>query len=87
MKYFGPIKEYISVSVKMESSEEKNTKKIKKEDELVQKYLEETYNLIEDLSENEIRNRATKKVDEIFKMEEEKRLRDLENEEVGRNLN
>lgn len=87
MMCFGSIKEYITVSVKIEKNKEKNTKKIKKEDELVQKYLEETYNLIEDLSENEIRNRATKRVDNIFKMEKEKRLKNSEGDEIGRNLN
>ena len=75
---FKNIRSYLTVSVKMEPKE---TKKIKKEDEEVQKYLEETYTLIEDLNVNEIKNRANKKVDDIFKQEEEKRMKNQEDKE------
>ena len=74
---FSSIKSYLTVSVKME---QKEVKKLKKEDELVQKHLEETYTLIEDLNDNEIKNRANKKVDDIFRLEEEKRLMNEEKE-------
>ncbi len=84
---FEPIKEHISVSVKLDASETKEVKKLKKEDELVQIYLEETYNLIEDLNDNEIRDRANKRVDEIFKLEEERRAKEVEKEEKDLNLN
>lgn len=68
-KMFQPIKEYLTVSVKME---EKEIKKPNKRDEEIQKYLEETVGLIRGMNENEIKNRVTKKVDEIFRQEEVK---------------
>ena len=68
-KMFQPIREYLTVSVKME---EKEIKKPSKRDEEIQKYLEETVGLIRGMSENEMKNRVTQRVDEIFKQEEKK---------------
>ena len=68
-KLFEPIKEYLSVSVKLE---EKERKEIDKRDEEIQKYLEETVGLVKGMNENEIKNRINQKVDEIFKQEDAK---------------
>ena len=65
-KLFDSIKEYLTVSVKME---EKTRKKINERDEKIQKYLEETVGLIKGMSENEIKNRVNEKVDKIFEKE------------------
>lgn len=74
---FQPIKEYLTVSVKIE---EKEIKKPNKRDEEIQKYLEETVGLIRGMSENEMKNRVIQKVDEIFKQEEvkEEKTKDLD---------
>ena len=72
-KIFEPIKEYLTVSVKME---EREIKKPSKRDEEIQKYLEETVGLIKGLNENEMKNRVVQKVDEIFKQEEIKKEKD-----------
>lgn len=72
-KIFEPIKEHLAVSVKME---EKVIKKPNERDLNIQKYLEETLYLINDMNENEIKNRVTKKVDEIFKQEEVKKVQE-----------
>ena len=76
-KMFQPIKEYLTVSVKIE---EKEIKKPNKRDEEIQKYLEETVGLIRGMSENEMKNRVIQKVDEIFKQEEvkEEKTKDLD---------
>ena len=70
---FEPIKEYLTVSVKME---EREIKKPSKRDEEIQKYLEETVGLIKGMNENEMKNRVVQKVDEIFKQEEIKKEKD-----------
>ena len=72
-KIFEPIKEYLTVSVKME---EREIKKPSKRDEEIQKYLEETVGLIKGMNENEMKNRVVQKVDEIFKQEEIKKEKD-----------
>ena len=69
-KALEPIKQYLAVSVKME---EKVVKKPEKRDEEIQKYLEETVKLIKGMNENEIKNRAIQKVDQIFMQEEMKK--------------
>ena len=74
-KIFETIKEHLTVSVKME---EKDRKKIAQRDEDIQKYLEETVGLVKGMSENEIKNRVNKKVDEIFKQEEIKKVHEEE---------
>lgn len=65
-KLFDPIKEYLTVSVKMD---EKTRKKLNPRDEEIQKYLEETVGLIKGMSENEIKNRVNEKLDKIFEKE------------------
>ena len=80
---FESIRTYLTVSVKL--GKQKETKKISKEDELVQKHLEETYTLINNLNENDIKNRANQKVDDIFKMEEERKQKELEERDVENN--
>lgn len=72
-KMFHPIKEYLTVSVKME---EKEIKKQNQRDEEIQKYLEETVGLIRGMNENEIKNRVIQRVDEIFRQEENKEYND-----------
>ena len=67
------VKEYLTVSVKME---EREIKKPSKRDEEIQKYLEETVGLIKGMNENEMKNRVVQKVDEIFKQEEIKKEKD-----------
>jgi len=80
---FEPIKQYLTVKVKME---EKEVKKQNPKDLEIQNYLEETLYLIKDMNENEIKNRVSKHVDEIFEQEElkkmqEERLQEDENTE------
>lgn len=72
-KLFEPIKDYLSVSVKME---EKERKKIDKRDEEIQKYLEETVGLVKGMNENEVKNRINQKVDEIFRQEDAKNVKE-----------
>ena len=74
---FEPIRKYITVSAKMNEEHEhkKEHKKVGKREEDVQQYLEDTYILIKDLNENEIKNRINAKLDTIFKEEEVKRIR------------
>jgi 5-bromo-4-chloroindolyl phosphate hydrolysis protein len=54
--------------------EEKELKKQNPKDEEIQKYLEETIYLINDMKENEDKNRVTQKVNEIFEKEEIKKI-------------
>lgn len=70
---FEPIKQYLTVKVKME---EKEIKKQEPKDIEIQNYLEETLYLIKDMNDNEIKNRVNKHVDEIFQQEEMKRLQE-----------
>lgn len=70
---FEPIKQYLTVKVKME---EKETKKQEPKDIEIQNYLEETLYLIKDMNDNETKNRVNKHVDEIFQQEEMKRLQE-----------
>ena len=69
---FYPIKQYIKISGKGKEVEEK--KELGKKEKEVQDYLEETYILIKDINENEVKNRINEKVDNIFKKEELKRI-------------
>ena len=45
---------------------ERKIKKQDERDEKIQKYLDETIYLIKDMSDNEVRNRVSEKVDKIF---------------------
>ena len=78
-KLFEPIKEYLTVSVKMD---EKHRKTIDKRDEEIQKYLEETVGLVKGMNENEKKNRVNQRLDEIFKYEENKKNIELSNEKI-----
>ncbi len=82
-KVFETIKQYLTVKVKME---EKELKKQNPKDIEIQKYLEETIYLINDMKENEDKNRVTKKVNEIFEKEEIKKstkeIEDLQIEKI-----
>lgn len=69
-KSLETIKQYLTVKVRME---EKEIKKQNQKDEEIQKYLEETLYLINDMKENEEKNRVTQKVNEIFEKEEIKK--------------
>ena len=82
-KIFEPIKEHLTVSVKME---EKHRKELEKRDEEIQKYLEETVGLVKGMNENEAKNRINQKLDEIFKHEETKKVQDIENLEQNQDV-
>lgn len=79
-KIFETIKQYLTVQVKME---EKELKKQNPKDEEIQKYLEETLYLINDMKENEDKNRVTQKVNEIFEKEEiKKNTKEIEETQI-----
>ncbi len=77
-KIFEPIKKLISIPEKSI----KRVKKISEKDKEIQKYLEETVFLIDDMNKNEIKNRATERVNEIFKSKEKEISEDLETKDI-----
>lgn len=78
-KLFDPIKEYLTVSVKMD---EKERKKQSERDEMIQKYLEETVGIVKDLNENEQQNKVNEKLDKIFSKEEVKKEKTKEDNDI-----
>ena len=82
-KIFEPIRNHITVSARME---EKVIKKPQERDIEIQKYLEETLRLINNMNENEMKNRVNQKVDKIFKQEENKKtqeeFKDIQRENI-----
>lgn len=78
-KIFDPIKEYLTVSVKMD---EKERKKQSERDEMIQKYLEETVGIVKDLNENEQQNKVNEKLDKIFSKEEIKKEETKEDNDI-----
>ncbi len=80
-KLFDPIKNLLT-------RPEKSIKRIKKlseKDREIQKYLEETVYLIDDMNKNEIKNRASQRVDQIFKSKEKEItdvLEDIQKEKI-----
>ena len=90
-KMFEHIKEYITVSVKMdeekeqifEEEEEEKKRNILVEQELIaRKYLEETTHLIEEMSENTSKQKIEEKLDRIFNKEKNEKEEVFESEEV-----
>ena len=85
-KVFEEIREFITVSVNMEEEqkeeeeEEKELTTKEKSEKIAQKYLEETYNLVELMSENTARQRAEEKVTNIINKEKLRKM--LEAEEL-----
>ncbi len=67
-KLFESIKQYFTVSVRLDESQTKE-EKLTKEELTVQEHLEETNNLIENINENTERIKVSEKVDEIFSKE------------------
>ncbi len=84
-KIFEPIKQYFTVSVKLDETPEKE-EKLTEEELSVQKHLEETNSLIENINENTERKKVNDKVDEIFSKELLKKSETTENQkELGSN--
>ena len=83
-KLFEPIKQYFTVSVKLgETSKEE---KLTEEELIVQKHLEETNNLIENINENTERKKVNERVDEIFNKELAKKAElNEQTKEIGSN--
>ena len=86
-KVFEEIREFFTVSVNMEEEqkeeEEEQEKKIssrEKSEKFAQKYLEETYNLVEIMNENTIKQKAQEKVTNIINREKLRKM--LEAEEL-----
>lgn len=83
-KLFEKIKEYITVSVKMdeeqekiideeiEEKEEEKTNILKEQEVLARKYLEETTHLIEEMSENTSKQKVEETLNRIFNKEKNK---------------
>lgn len=67
-KIFEPIRQYFTVSVKMEDNKEKE-EKLTEEELSVQRHLEDTNSLIENINENTEKKRITDIVDGIFNKE------------------
>ena len=85
-KMFEKIKEYITVSVKMddeqekviEEEEEEKNNILKEQEKLAREYLEETTQLIEKMSENTSKQKLEEKLNHIFNKEKrEKKEREL----------
>ncbi len=70
---FSSIKQYIIIPKVINKEQER--KELGKKEKNIQDYLEETYILINDINENEVKNRINEKVDNIFKNEELKRIK------------
>ena len=93
-KTFKKIKEYITVSVKMDDTEKqrleedteeylpKKSEIIKQQENLARKYLEDTLKLIEDMSENSTKQKVDEKVDYIFNKEKRKKEQNIEEKEL-----
>lgn len=93
-KAFKKIKEYITVSVKMDDSspedkaEETDEYELRKsiilreQEEIARKYLEDTLKLIEEMSENSSKQKVDEKVDYIFNKEKRKKEKIIEEKEL-----
>ncbi len=91
---FKKIKEYITVSVKMDDTvkEEKEDETedfearrsiiLKQQEEIARKYLDDTLKLIEEMSENSSKQKVDEKVDYIFNKEKRKKEKILEDKEL-----
>lgn len=88
-KIFKELKEYITLSVKMDKEENEEEPEIneeqsilKEQEKIAQKYLEETAKLIDEMSENESKQKIAEKVNLIFNREKLKKLKELANAET-----
>lgn len=92
-KTFKKIREYITVSVKMDETdnkviseeEEYHSKKsviMEEQEEMARKYLDDTLKLIEDMSENSSKQKIEEKVEIIFNKEKRKKYKQLEEKEL-----
>ena len=79
-KVFKEIKEYITLSVRIdkeeitEEIEEKGTV-LKEQEKIAIKYLEDTTSLVEEMSSNDVKQKITSRVDLIFDKEKSKKLK------------
>ncbi len=91
-KTFEKIKEYITVSVKMdeqeiseedleEEKEEKRSEVLIAQENESRKYLEETLKLIEEMSETASKQRIDEKLNYIFNKEKDRKEQEIENKE------
>ena len=95
-KTFEKIKEYITVSVKMdeqenfdeelEEQEEKRSEVLIAQENESRKYLEETLKLIEEMSETASKQRIDEKLDYIFNKEKDRKEQEFENKEKEINI-
>ena len=93
-KTFRKIKEYITVSVKMdnivkvenedelEEFEARRSIILKQQEEIARKYLDDTLKLIEEMSENSSKQKVDEKVDYIFNKEKRKKEKIQEDKEL-----
>lgn len=93
-KTFKKIREYITVSVKMDDSENMNNSEeldekmlrksiiMEEQEKLARQYLDDTLNLIEEMSENTSKQKVDEKVDYIFNKEKRKKYKILEEKEL-----
>ena len=93
-KKFKKIKEYITVSVKMDDTvkvakadeleefEARRSIILKQQEEIARKYLDDTLKLIEEMSENSSKQKVDEKVDYIFNKEKRKKEKIQEDKEL-----
>ena len=93
-KTFKKIKEYITVSVKMDDTvkvakadeleefEARRSIILKQQEEIARKYLDDTLKLIEEMSENSSKQKVDEKVDYIFNKERRKKEKIQEDKEL-----
>ena len=93
-KTFKKIKEYITVSVKMDDTvkvakadeleefEARRSIILKQQEEIARKYLDDTLKLIEEMSENSSKQKVDEKVDYIFNKEKKKKEKIQEDKEL-----
>lgn len=93
-KTFKKIKEYITVSVKMDDTvkvakadeveefEARRSIVLKQQEEIARKYLDDTLKLIEEMSENSSKQKVDEKVDYIFNKEKRKKEKIQEDKEL-----
>lgn len=93
-KTFKKIKEYITVSVKMDHNEKEEKEAeaeefeirrsiiLKEQEEIARQYLDDTLKLIEEMSENSSKQKVDEKVDYIFNKEKRKKEKISEDKEL-----
>ena len=97
-KHFEKIREYITVSVKMDNRNEiidsddeieddeieddERNAVLEEQEKIARYYLEETANLIEEMSENYSKQKLDEKIDIIFNKEKRKKEKELEQQEL-----